>query len=181
MRCKKCAKVIRTPPERMRETQICAECSKVNFPTRDEVKIGSSVMIEMERHSGTGILIEGIVQNILTSGNYHPNGLMVDLQNGERGRVKKLLTKETIKETKESRYITTTKHLESETNEDKKNGETNQTPKKIENVEERFRESQKLMEEILSGKKELQDIFLKLKEKIKHMDPNTIRKLSRRL
>ena len=48
-------------------------------------------------------------------------------------------------------------------------------------LEEKIMESQKLMEETLSGKKELQGIFLKLKEKIKHMNPNTIRKLSREL
>lgn len=90
MRCKKCAKTFRDPPHEMRETQICGECSKHNFPTRDEVKEGSSVLIEKKRDQGTGILTLGIVQDILTPGNYHPNGLMVDLENGERGRVKKI-------------------------------------------------------------------------------------------
>jgi uncharacterized repeat protein (TIGR03833 family) len=76
----------------MKKTQICSNCSKTNFPTRDEVNVGSSVMIEKKSDKGTGFLTKGIVSDILTPGNYHPDGLMVDLKNGERGRVKKLVS-----------------------------------------------------------------------------------------
>ncbi len=36
MRCKKCAKTFRIPSRTMRETQICADCTKANVPTRNE-------------------------------------------------------------------------------------------------------------------------------------------------
>ena len=94
MRCKICSKTFRIPPPRMRETQICSECTKFQFPTRKDVKEGSLVMIEKKRDRGTGILTKGTVEKILTPGNYHPEGLMVDLVDGVRGRVKKLLADE---------------------------------------------------------------------------------------
>ena len=78
-------------------------------------------------------------------------------------------------------WYRTKKPMKSESNENKKNDEINQIPKKTENFEEKFTESQKLMDIILSDKKELQDIFLKLKEKLKQVDPHIIREFSRKI
>jgi len=60
----------------------------VTFPTRTELKIGLHVKIESKTDQGTGKLTEGIIENILTPGNSHPYGIMVQLTNGIRGRVK---------------------------------------------------------------------------------------------
>ena len=49
-------------------------------------------MIERKKEQGTGNLIEGIVKQKLTQGYSHPHGIMVDLESGERGRVKKNLS-----------------------------------------------------------------------------------------
>ena len=78
-------------------------------------------------------------------------------------------------------HRTTTKPLKSDINEIKSENENNQTPKKAINFGEKFIESQKLMDEMLLEKKELQDIYLKLKEKLNYVNPNTIRKILRKL
>jgi hypothetical protein len=44
MRCKICNNTFRTPPPKMRKTQICTSCSKTDFSTRNEVKTGSSAV-----------------------------------------------------------------------------------------------------------------------------------------
>jgi len=62
----------------------------VDLPTNDDIEIGDKVMIERKKEQGTGSLTEGIVKKILTSGNSHPYGIKVELENGETGRVKKL-------------------------------------------------------------------------------------------
>jgi hypothetical protein len=78
-------------------------------------------------------------------------------------------------------WYRTKKPLESEINEIKSEKKIKQIPKKTMNYEEQFTESQKLMDEILSDKKKLQDIFLMLNEKLKQINPYIIRKFSREL
>jgi len=60
------------------------------LPTREQVKIGIKVFVELKQDQGTGKLTEGIVKEVLTPGDTHPYGIMVDLQSGQRGRVKEL-------------------------------------------------------------------------------------------
>ncbi|MCV0411384.1 YwbE family protein [Nitrosarchaeum sp.] len=74
------------------------------FPTKKQIKKGSKVAIELKKDQGTGKLFEGIVKTILTSDNFHPHGIMVELADGNIGRVKKLLSKN-ISEVQSSKEI----------------------------------------------------------------------------
>ena len=49
------------------------------------------------------------------------------------------------------------------------------------NFGERFMESQKLMDKILLERKEVQTLFLKLQEKLNHLNTYTIRTISEEL
>lgn len=60
------------------------------LPNRDEIKVGMKVFVELKEDQGTGKLTEATVKKILTSENYHPHGIMVELENALIGRVKKL-------------------------------------------------------------------------------------------
>lgn len=60
------------------------------IPSRDEIKVGMRVFVELKQDQGTGKLTEATVKKILTSENYHPYGIMVELENALVGRVKKL-------------------------------------------------------------------------------------------
>jgi uncharacterized repeat protein (TIGR03833 family) len=65
-------------------------------PSKDQIHQGMSVHIEKKQDQGTGKLTEGIVKKILTSGNTHPHGIMVELENGEVGRIKKITNSKII-------------------------------------------------------------------------------------
>lgn len=60
------------------------------LPNRDQIKVGMRVFVELKQDQGTGKLTEATVKKILTSENYHPHGIMVELENALVGRVKKL-------------------------------------------------------------------------------------------
>ena len=60
------------------------------LPTRNQIQIGMNALIELKQDQGTGKLTEGIVSDILTSGNSHPYGIMVELSDGKKGRVKQI-------------------------------------------------------------------------------------------
>lgn len=60
------------------------------LPLRSEISIGMSVFVELKQDMGTGNLTEGVVKQILTSGEEHPYGIMVELEDGNKGRVKSL-------------------------------------------------------------------------------------------
>lgn len=55
--------------------------------SRDKIKIGSRVQIIQKQDQRTGNLTEGTVKRILTSSNFHPHGIKVELDNGKIGRV----------------------------------------------------------------------------------------------
>lgn len=59
-------------------------------PSRDKIKIGSSVFIVLKQDQGTGKLTEGTVKRILTSSSFHPHGIKVELHDGKIGRVQKV-------------------------------------------------------------------------------------------
>jgi len=58
---------------------------------RGEVKIGDRVRIVLKRDQRSNKLTEGTVKEILTKSSFHPHGIKVRLENGQIGRVKKLL------------------------------------------------------------------------------------------
>lgn len=59
--------------------------------TRDKIKIGTKVQIVQKQDQSTGKLTEGIVKRILTSSNFHPHGIKVELESGKIGRVQKIV------------------------------------------------------------------------------------------
>jgi len=60
-------------------------------PSRNKIKIGVMVQIVQKQDQRTGKLTEGIVKRILTSSNFHPHGIKVELENGIIGRVQNIL------------------------------------------------------------------------------------------
>jgi len=73
-----------------------------DLPTNDQIIIGSKVGIEKKEDQGTGKLTEGIVKKKLTSSTTHPHGIKVALEDGNVGRVKKILSKSSQKLTSAS-------------------------------------------------------------------------------
>ncbi|MGI0087380.1 MAG: YwbE family protein [Nitrosotalea sp.] len=63
-------------------------------PSRDEIKIGASVLIVQKQDQHTGVLTKGAVKRILTSSNSHPHGIKVELDNGRIGRVQQCVNPE---------------------------------------------------------------------------------------
>ena len=62
-------------------------------PARDKIKIGITVEMVQKQDQRTGNLTEGVVKRILTSSNFHPHGIKVELDNGKIGRVKNIIHK----------------------------------------------------------------------------------------
>jgi len=60
-------------------------------PSRDKIKIGVTVQLVQKQDQRTGNLTEGIVKRILTSSNFHPHGIKVELNNGKIGRVQNII------------------------------------------------------------------------------------------
>ena len=60
-------------------------------PTRDQIEVGTRVLIETKKDQGTGRLTEGTVDEILTSSNSHPHGIKIRLVDGDVGRVREIL------------------------------------------------------------------------------------------
>ncbi len=55
------------------------------------IKSGVKVLIVLKKDQHSGKLTEGIVKDILTKSPTHPHGIKVRLENGEIGRVKKII------------------------------------------------------------------------------------------
>jgi len=60
------------------------------IPSRDKIKIGTSVSIVQKQDQSSGKLTEGTVKRILTSSSFHPHGIKVELESGKIGRVQKV-------------------------------------------------------------------------------------------
>jgi len=58
---------------------------------RCDIRPGLHVSIVLKKDQRTGKLTEGTVKNILTNSPSHPHGIKVRLENGDVGRVKKVL------------------------------------------------------------------------------------------
>ena len=59
--------------------------------TRNKINIGISVQIIQKQDQHTGKLTKGVVKRILTSSNFHPYGIKVELENGKIGRVQNII------------------------------------------------------------------------------------------
>ena len=58
---------------------------------REDIKPGTTVMVELAEDKRTGKLTGGRVQEILTSSPVHPHGIKVRLDSGLIGRVKQII------------------------------------------------------------------------------------------
>jgi uncharacterized repeat protein (TIGR03833 family) len=65
--------------------------SMKDIPSRDKISIGIVVQIVQKQDQRTGNLTEGNVKRILTSSQFHPHGIKVELEGGKIGRVKKIV------------------------------------------------------------------------------------------
>jgi uncharacterized repeat protein (TIGR03833 family) len=63
----------------------------MNGTQRVNITIGLTVEIVLKEDQRSGKLTEGIVINILTKSSNHPHGIKVRLEDGQVGRVKKIL------------------------------------------------------------------------------------------
>ena len=61
---------------------------------RSNIKAGTKVLIVLKQDQRTGKLTEGIVKDLLTSAPKHHRGIKVRLQDGQIGRVQKILEEE---------------------------------------------------------------------------------------
>ncbi len=59
---------------------------------RENIKAGTEVAIVLKKDQRSGKLTEGMVQDILTNSATHPHGIKVRLEDGQVGRVKKILS-----------------------------------------------------------------------------------------
>jgi uncharacterized repeat protein (TIGR03833 family) len=66
----------------------------MNGTERVKIKPGMKVNIVLKKDQRSGVLTEGIVQDILTKSATHPHGIKVRLESGAVGRVKEVLTDE---------------------------------------------------------------------------------------
>lgn len=58
-----------------------------------DISIGVKVKIVLKKDQPTGKLTEGVVARILTNSSYHPHGIKVMLDDGQVGRVQKIIIK----------------------------------------------------------------------------------------
>ena len=62
-----------------------------DVPSRDKISIGVVVQIVQKQDQRTGNLTEGKVKRILTSSQFHPHGIKVELESKKIGRVQKIV------------------------------------------------------------------------------------------
>jgi uncharacterized repeat protein (TIGR03833 family) len=58
---------------------------------RNNIKIGTRVLVVQKQDQRTGKLTEGIVMRLLTNSSNHPRGIKVMLEGGTVGRVQKIM------------------------------------------------------------------------------------------
>ena len=63
----------------------------MNGQNRENIKIGSKVLVVQKQDQRTGKLTEGVVSRILTNSKTHPHGIKVMLESGIVGRVQEIL------------------------------------------------------------------------------------------
>ena len=63
----------------------------MNGQNRRDIKLGQTVDIILKQNQHSGKLTRGIISEILTNSAHHPHGIKVRLQNGQVGRVRKII------------------------------------------------------------------------------------------
>ncbi|MFC2007043.1 YwbE family protein [Chloroflexota bacterium] len=63
----------------------------MNNTDRINIKPGLQVSIVLKKDQRSGILTDGIVEDILTKAPTHPHGIKVRLESGQVGRVKEII------------------------------------------------------------------------------------------
>lgn len=58
---------------------------------REDIKVGSKVMVVQKQDQRSGNLTEGVVSKLLTKSPNHHHGIKVMLEDGTVGRVKEIL------------------------------------------------------------------------------------------
>lgn len=59
---------------------------------RKNVQVGQQVEIVLKKDQGSGRLTEGIVMRLLTNSPHHHHGIKVQLESGDVGRVKNIIS-----------------------------------------------------------------------------------------
>ncbi len=62
-----------------------------DIPSRDKIRLGTTVNIIQKHDQRSGNLTEGKVKRILTSSSFHPHGIKVELDSGKIGRVQNII------------------------------------------------------------------------------------------
>jgi uncharacterized repeat protein (TIGR03833 family) len=70
------------------------DLNKMEGTIRSNIKPGMQVLIILKKDQRTGTLTEGIVKDLLTSAPKHHRGIKVRLQDGQIGRVQKIIDEE---------------------------------------------------------------------------------------
>jgi uncharacterized repeat protein (TIGR03833 family) len=63
----------------------------MNGSIRNNIKVGSVVLVVEKQNQRSGTLTEGVVKRILTNSQNHPHGIKVMLEDNTVGRVKEIL------------------------------------------------------------------------------------------
>lgn len=66
---------------------------KVKDSASEKLEIGMLVEINPQSDRSRKILIQGTISEVLTKSDHHPHGILVNLESGETGRVKRILDK----------------------------------------------------------------------------------------
>ena len=69
----------------------CKATKMMDGKIRKNIRSGLSVAIVLKQDQRSGILTEGIVRDILTKSPKHSHGIKVRLEDGQVGRVQKIL------------------------------------------------------------------------------------------
>lgn len=63
----------------------------MNGQNRSDVKKGLLVAVILKKDQRTGIETEGVVKDLLTNSSFHPHGIKVRLEDGQVGRVCRII------------------------------------------------------------------------------------------
>ena len=77
--------------KRLNQIKILEEVLIMNGNNRDNINIGTRVLVVQKQDQRTEKLTEGIVSRILTNSKNHPHGIKVMLESGIVGRVQEIL------------------------------------------------------------------------------------------
>lgn len=66
---------------------------KMNGQNRKDVTKGLKVAIVLKKDQRTGTETEGVVKDLLTNSSFHPHGIKVRLEDGQIGRVCRIIDK----------------------------------------------------------------------------------------